>query len=198
MAVRFNRTKKRLWQVAVPAVPAIGCIAKLHIIWPPLGSIEAYAATLAVAIIAVFGALPSIVATETNARKWAVGSALLAIMPLALYASFLVKYVKGVETPRNGTQYRTIGSQLTSLALQTYPDESPENILEKNGLTDGDIEKMWTPMSVERARLELFLSYALSLSLFNFARASLAKAAIMPPKRPVAKKPKKDPPRAAL
>jgi hypothetical protein len=191
MSSRRKWSKDRLLQVAVPAVPAIGCIAKLHIIWPPLGSIEAYAATLAVAIIAVFGVLPPKIATETSARAWAVGSALIAIMPLALYASLLVKYVKGVETPHNGTQYRTIGSQLTPLALQTYPGESPENILKQNGLTDGDIEKMWTPASVERARFELFLSYALALGLFNFARGSLAKAGGRPRAQPAKEKKQK-------
>jgi hypothetical protein len=189
-----KRSKAKILGFAIPAVPLIGYAWKLHVVWPPLGSIEVYAATSAVAIIAALGALPGLFGAPTSAKKWATGGILAALLPLGCYAFLLTKYVKAVETPNNGTQYRTIGGQLTPLALKTYPGESPEGILAKNGLTDGDIERMWTPTSVECARLELFLSYVLTLGLFNFARGSLAKAAIRS-KQGSAKKSKEQLPR---
>jgi hypothetical protein len=85
------------------------------------------------------------------------------------YAHFLAAYVVRVETKKYGDQYRTVGSEKSAKALRDYPGESDERLLEIAGLNDGDIEKMWTPSSVRRARVELFISYLATLCLMNFA-----------------------------
>jgi hypothetical protein len=163
------------------ALPLIGWkLEPLPVVWPPLGSIETYAAPLAATIIAVFGILPSVFNNNAATKKWMrIGVPLaicLAIISLFAYVCFLLTYVKGVETPNNGTQYRTVGSQRTVIAQHPpYSHESDAQILEIVGLTDGDIEKMWTPSSVREARLELFVTYLVGLMSINFVMGSLAR-----------------------
>jgi hypothetical protein len=147
-----------------------------HLVWPPLGGVEAFAAALAVAVIALFGKIPRLFRTKGGAKKAAVVAVFVAFASLVGYGALLSKYVVKIETPNSGTQYKSIGSELTPKARQMFPDESPGRILEIAGLDDGDIERMWTPSSVHRARLELFVSYLLSLAAVNFAAASYTRA----------------------
>jgi hypothetical protein len=151
-------------------------VPSVHLVWPPLGSIEAFAAGLAMALTALFGRIPRLFRTKGGAKKAVVVAVLVAVVSLVAYCALLSKYVVKIETPNSGTQYRSIGSEVTPKARHMFPDEPPERILEIAGLDDADIEQMWTPSSVHRARLELFVSYLLCLAAINFAAASYARA----------------------
>lgn len=167
----------KLLRAGVALLPLAGDkIQNVPVIWPPLGSIETYAAGLATAIIAIFAALPVLFKTKSAAKFGAVVSLLAAVVSLTFYASFLLTYVKGVETPKGSTLYRTLGSQKTAMAEQMFPNYSDEQLLEKAGLTDADIEWAWTPESVKHARLELFISYVAGLASINFAIGAIARA----------------------
>jgi hypothetical protein len=178
MAQRRKKGKilSKLLRAAIAALPLAGDrIQHVPLIWPPLGSIETYAAVAAAAIIAAFGALPMFFRTKSQARLTAAISIGLAFSSLFPYGYFLSRYVKRVETLRDGIQYRTIGSQRSAEALQKLPGKSDEEILEIAGLTDGDIERMWTPESVEQVHLELFVSYLACFALVNFAIGAFAR-----------------------
>lgn len=175
------------------ALPLIGWkLEPFPVVWPPLGSIETYAAPLAATIIAVFGILPSFFNSNAATKKWMrIGvpfAICVAIISLFAYVCFLLTYVKGVETPNNGTQYRTVGSQRTTIAQQRFSRESDAKVLEIVGLTDGDIEKMWTSDSVREARLELFVSYLVGLMSINFVLGSLARTPTGSAPRPISRK----------
>jgi uncharacterized membrane protein len=161
-------------------------------VWPPLGSFETFAAPTATAVIAIVGALPSFFKQFDTWRKWrgnGLGmSVILVIVALFFYVLLLLSYVKGVETPNNGTQYRTVGSQRTQKAQDLFHDQSDEKILEQAGLSDGDIEEMWTSSSVREARLQLFSSYLVALMALNFAIGTLTYADRKTPRQKPTKK----------
>lgn len=166
----------KVLRAAVAALPLAGDrIRHIPLIWPPLGSIETYAAVAAAAVIAVFGTLPMFLRTKAQAKLAAAVGVGLAFFSLFPYGYFLSKYVKRVETPKDGIQYRTVGSRRTAEALQKLPGKTDVEILQIAGLTDGDIERMWTPESVEHVHLELFLSYMTCFALVNFAIGAFAR-----------------------
>lgn len=172
----------KISRIAISVLPLAGeKIQNVPIIWPPLGSIETYAAGMATVIIGAFGALPTLFKTKGAAKAGAGIGLAVALISLTFYGNYLLTYVKGVETPNSGTQYRTIGGQRTEEALQKLPKESDQGILEIAGLTDGDIERMWTPSSVRDARLQLFISYVIGLASINFALGSFARASASAP-----------------
>lgn len=176
-----RRITSKLLRAGVALLPLAGDkIQNVPIIWPPLGSIETYAAGLATAIIAVFAALPTFFRRKGSAKIGAVVSLLAAVVSLIFYVNFLLTYVKGVETPKGDTLYRTIGSQRTAKAQLKCPNCSDEQLLEKAGLTDAAIEWAWIPSTVKRARLELFISYVAGLASINFALGALARAKTEP------------------
>ncbi len=163
------------WAVAL--LPFVGYkIQSVPAMWPPIGSLAIYGASSAAALTGAFGKLPSIFETKATAKKAALCAFAIALFALIAYGFLLSKFVKGVETPNNGVQYRTIGSQRTIEALQIFPGQSDEEILEKAGLNEGDIERMWTPSSVEHAQFGLFISYLVLLGSFNFAVGSYSRA----------------------
>jgi hypothetical protein len=176
-----RRILSKLVRTGIALLPLAGDkIQNVPIIWPPLGSIETYAAGLATAIIAVFAALPTFFRRKGDAKIGAVVSSLVAVASLIFYANFLLTYVKSVETPQGDTLYRTIGSQRTAVAEQKCPNCSDEQLLEKAGLTDAAIEWAWTPSSVKHARIELFTSYVAGLASINFAIGAFARAKTEP------------------
>lgn len=143
---------------------------------PPLGSIEAYAAGIAAPLVAAFGLLPMLLGAKATAKWHARGGAFLALGCLILYGVFLITNVQGVDTPKDGRQFRTIGSERTDEANRMFPNASNEEILRKAGLTDAAIERMWTPESVRRARIELFVSYLVALASANYTFGSMKRA----------------------
>jgi hypothetical protein len=90
-----------------------------------------------------------------------------------MYSSLHNRYVVAVPTRHDGTQYRTIGSQRSEECLRKLSGKADEEVLVIAGLDDGAIERMWTPSSVQRVRLELFLAYIALLCSLNFTLGSL-------------------------
>jgi hypothetical protein len=165
----IKQLASKLIRGAIAVSPLAGYkLQNAPLIWPPLGGLEIYAAGLAVALIGILGALPSAFRTKAVAKKWIGYMVVLAFASLISYGYLFSKYVIRVDTPNNGTQYRTIGSERTALGSQAFPTESPEKILEGIRLEDADIKRVWTPSSVDHARFELFISYVASLGFINF------------------------------
>ena len=165
---RFSRWVSRGILVALPLSGYLPMVTdnKLHapsIVWPPIGSIVEYAGGAASVLVLLIGKLPSLSKKKTSVGNWFGGGLIVACVALVAYAYCLLTYVKGVDTPHDGTQYRTVGSVRTPVAARCGENISEENLLKCGGLDDGDIETMWTPSSVRQARLELFFSYVVLL-----------------------------------
>lgn len=178
----FWRTAKRklsklVW-LPLSVVPLAGeKLQHIPLLLPPLGSIETYAADVAAPVVAAFGLLPMFFGTKAVAKRNAWAGAFLALGCLILYGVFLASFVQGVDTPKDGRQFRTIGGERTEEANTRFPNAPPEEILRKAGLTDAAIERMWTPESVDRARIELFVSYLFALGSANYTFGSMRRAA---------------------
>ena len=138
-----------------------------QILWPPIGSVVIYAAGIAAVLIWAIGELPKLSVKKAADRYWFAGGIAAALLSLGWYALLLIAYVKGVETPFNGLQYRTVGSVRTPVADRCTPNKTDQDLLRCGGLEDGDIEELWTPSSVYRVRFELFMSYILVLGSIN-------------------------------
>lgn len=170
-----------LFRWAVALLPLIGLLIHkeahdVPVVWPPIGSIATYGAPAAVVIAGLLGLMPRFFKTKGKAKLAMAVGVFVALASLFVYGYLLSKYVVRVQTPYNGTQYRTIGSQRTPEALQMFSGYSDERILEIAGLNDADIERMWTTSSVRRARLELFICYVLCLASINFSLGSQERA----------------------
>jgi hypothetical protein len=165
-----------LGRFAIAFVPYFGHKANdSHLIWPPIGSMETFAVPMAVILIGLFGAAPKLFRTKSRAKLGFATALFVTVISLFLYA-YLQRYVIRVDTPFNGTQYRTIGSQRSEECLRKLPGKSDEEILEIAGLSDGDIKRMWTPDSVFQVRLKLFTTYLIGLASLNFALGAFARA----------------------
>jgi hypothetical protein len=164
-------------QTCIPVLPALGAVPlpiigtlskKLPIIWPPLGSIEFFAASSATILVWVFGEkVPSLITTQAKRKAYAFASLILAVLSLLGYVILLSRFVPKVDTPFDGVQYRSIGYERTAAAKKLFPESSDEEILKEAGMTDADIKQMWTPESVDNIRILLFCSYATLLATLN-------------------------------
>jgi hypothetical protein len=183
--VSLARVFSHLFRAAITAVPIaaspVGASLvgdksqRLPLIWPPVGSLMVYAVPLASLIVGLVGwTLPKLLKKRASAR-FSVLSLGLAFVSLFLYFYLVSRYVKEVETPHNGTQYRTIGSVRTVDAQKMFSKMSDQDLLKTGGLEDGDIETMWTPFSVLRVRLELLITYVLCLSFVNFVMGNFGR-----------------------
>ena len=165
---QFSRLLSRAVLAALPLSGYLPMVTNNRVqapsvVWPPIGSIVEYAGGAASVLILLIGKLPSLSKTKASVGNWFTGGLIVACVALAVYAYCLLTYVKGVDTPHDGTQYRTVGSVRMPAAARCGENISDEDLLKCGGLDDGDIETMWTPASVRRARLELFFSYVVLL-----------------------------------
>ena len=170
--------KKLLWQLArigVTFFPVIGYEITLRVqffpvFWPPLGPFDSYGIAPATAIIAMIGwVLPGRFKTKA-AQEWALYLSMgLAILAFLAYVIMFMAYVRAVETPNNGTQFRSIGTQRTDEIVKKFPEKSDEELLEIVGLEEKGIRRVWNSGSVTLARSGLFISYFFTLAFSNLA-----------------------------
>jgi hypothetical protein len=152
-----------------------------------------FAAPIATGLSAVFATLAyRLIRNDVTKAKIGYYRAIALIVVLlsgSIYSYLLISYVKGVETPDNGIQYRTVGSERSERTKGLLPGALDAEILKIAGLADSDIEKMWTPASVERVRFELFISYLVALLSLNFLTSSMAE--VKPQRKKSPSKPRK-------
>lgn len=169
-------------RVAFAALPLIGSkLQRVPEVWPPLGSLETYAAFIASALIAASGFIPGLIKTKTSAKRHAIIALVVAFILLIPYGYLLATRVVGVEIGENAKLYRTVGTERTELARQKFDSLPDEEVLRGAGLDDASIKRMWTPRSVNAARIELFVSYLLAMMSINYALGAFARATSQPP-----------------
>jgi len=169
--VRWIRRRLHWVPLAVAPVLSKFLADKIDVpfVWPPLDAGEVYLAALSSGVVAFFGWLPARLRTKETANRhmWMAGG--LSLLLLIVYGILVMKVVVAIETPHNGTQYRTIGFQRTVLAMTQFPNAPSEELIKSSGLNEGDIEKMWTPESILLAKGLLFVSYLGAIASLNFA-----------------------------
>lgn len=143
-------------------------------VWPPLGSVELFAAAIATLLITAFGYLPSLTEGKAKSKRYARWSIVLAVLAIFTYVGLLAKFVKEVPTNDYGIQYRSIGYQRMPAALAEALNTSDVELLEMVPLDDSGIEKAWTPFSVWIVRLGLFISYVGGLGALSYFFGSLS------------------------
>lgn len=161
--------------------PAISVIPA---IWPPLGSIELFAAAIATLLITAFSYLPSQIEDRSKARRYTKMALLIAGVAVLVYVGLLAKFVKPVPTTSYGTQYRTIGFERTAKAIREEPNADDVELLQIAGLGDNGIEKAWTPRSVWVVRLGLFVSYVGGFGALSYYFASLSHQSVPDSQKP--------------
>jgi hypothetical protein len=141
----------------------------LPFVWPPIGDIELYLGALTSVLVALLGFFPSKLRTKVVAiRNMRIALALGFVLAI-VYGFLLMGIVVPKETLHNGKVYITIGFQRTNLANTKYPYATSSELLEYGGLSEGDIEKMWTPESILLAKLLLYISYLGAMASLNYA-----------------------------
>jgi hypothetical protein len=147
-------------------------------VWPPLGSVELFAAAIATLLITAFGYLPSLTEGKAKSKRYARWSILVSVFAIVIYVGLLAKFVKEIPTTDYGIQYRSIGYTRTPAALTKAPNTSDVQLLEIVPLDDAGIEKAWTPFSVWIVRLALFVSYVSGLGALGYFFGSLSHQSI--------------------
>ena len=183
---RWN-SHRGLVRFGVAALPVVGYhFNKLRFLWPPIGSTSVYGAYFVALLAWLLSLTPVRMRSQTRAKAWMCVGLMIVTCSMIWYASLLSKYVIAVETPHDGTQYRTIGSARTLAASElerSTANLSDERLLQRAGLTDAAIKQMWTAVSVDRVRLELFLAILLLWSSANFTASCFARATFDPSSR---------------
>jgi hypothetical protein len=160
-----NALRSHTGNPAISVIPAV---------WPPLGSIELFAAAIATLLISAFSYLPSTIDEKAKAKHYTTLSIRVAVIAIIIYVGLLAKFVKEVPTNIYGIQYRSIGYQRTANALSEAPNRDDVELLKMAGLDDAGIEKAWTPFSVWIVRIGLFVSYVGGLGALSYYFGSLS------------------------
>jgi hypothetical protein len=165
----------RLPQIALFGAPYLSQhYGQSSFVWPPLGSLEAYAVPAATIVIGLFSLLPNLIGNRQNAKSWLKLSVGTTIVAFILFSGLVARYVISVETPENGVQTRSIGFRVEPRIRALYPDKNDPELLRIGGLEDWQIQKVWTPGSVLALRLSLLTSFSLTLGLANVALGAAA------------------------
>lgn len=166
----------RLPQVAIAGSPFLAQhLASSGFIWPPLGSLEVFAAYVATLLIALCSFLPGLIETNRQAKEWFVRSLTACLVAFLIYVVLVGRYVVIVDTPANGAQARSIGFVVEPSIRARFPHENDAQLLKIGGLEDWQIQTVWTPRSVLASRLCILASFSLMLALTNVALGSAAR-----------------------
>ena len=134
--------------------------------FPPLGDqsppVRAAALVLgaAVTLVVYFG--KDVLADVTKRGRMWVLVAPLALAAAGLLAFFVLSqlFVRSLPIPGGDAEVVvSVGYERTPYALSRFPEATDWELLRQRGPTEEEIERLWTPGSVVKARLGLYLSY---------------------------------------
>jgi hypothetical protein len=167
----------RLVGASTVAAPIVGYnVRSLLGLWPPVGgSVKVYAVAGITLFVILIGRLAhGVIKNRTIAIRISLLCAVILAASLCWYVHFVSNYVVSVH-PGGDTIYVAIGSERTVEALRDWPQLTDQDLVQKAGLYDGSIERMWTKSSVQSVRLNLLFSYALVLSAANVLATALSR-----------------------
>src|ERR1700690_1120036 len=99
MPTPFERftAQLRIVRFAVTASPFLGLtLGHVSFLWPPLGSLQVFAAGLATVIIYFLGLVPFQIPTKKAAGRWLVVAVAIAMCSLGFYSQLISLYVRRV------------------------------------------------------------------------------------------------------
>jgi hypothetical protein len=165
----MKRIALELLRFLLALLPLIEYEVALHVeifpvLWPPLGPFDRFG-SITSAVLAMLGwVLPGRFTTRAAEEKAIRRFMWLAAVSLIAYAVMFFACVRSVETPDNGTQYRSIGLFRTEVFRTQYAGRSDEYVLHDVGLEDKGIRTAWTSGSITLARSGLFFFYFVTIA----------------------------------
>jgi hypothetical protein len=153
-------------------------------IFPPLGQMELLARVGAV----VFAVLATYIAFFFGSERVKSRVAIAALLSLVSFALFMVlssRLVRTIDIPSQGSAVTvSVGLERSEFAKSNFANDTDWEMLRQRGMSDEEIEKLWTPNSVIASRLALWISClgfvvaaVLALSFGVFAQAAAGKSA---------------------
>jgi hypothetical protein len=152
-------------------------------IFPPLGEME----SLARFGTAAFAVLASFIAFFFGSEKVRIRLAIAASVALVCFILFLAlssRLVRTIDIPSQDTARAvSVGFERSEFAKSNFAKDTDWEMLRQRGMSDEEIERLWTPNSVMASRLALWISCVgcvvasvLALSFGVFAQATAGKS----------------------
>ncbi len=165
----MKRVCFELLRVGLALLPLIEYEIALHvdifpILWPPLGPFDKFGSVTSAVLAMIAWVLPARFTTRAAEEKAIRRFMWLTVISLIAYVLMFFACVRSVETPDNGTQYRSIGIFRTEAFRTQYAGRSDEYVLHDVGLEDKGIRTAWTSGSITLARSGLFFFYFVTLA----------------------------------
>lgn len=134
--------------------------------FPPLGDqsppVRAAALVLGAAVtLVVYFGKDVLAGVKKRGRVWVL-VAPLALALAGLLAFFVMSqlFVRSLPIPGGDAEVVvSVGYERTPYTLSRFPEATDWELLRQRGPTEEEIERLWTPGSVVKARLGLYLSY---------------------------------------
>jgi len=175
--------------ILLPVIPKVKGGAWTEYLLAPLGDVDIVARILeAVLCVATTYLVFFFFRGQSPARRRRTLLLMLFIVPFlcaCLYMVFCMSFVRTVNIPTlERSAYVSVGFQRTDFAKQNFASMSDEEMLRSRGLSDEEIRKLWTPLSLALARMSLFVTWSgitlslicgLSLGLFDQTEAAVAR-----------------------
>jgi hypothetical protein len=144
-----------------PVLSAVFSGAAQAYLFPPMGN----STVIARVAVFMFAALITFISfwarPPANAFKRFLIISGFAVMSLICYLIAFSHLVRRVDIPSdNSSVFVSIGYQRTEFASQTFGSSSDTEMLMNRGTDDEQINKLWTPHSVDAARILLFIFYS--------------------------------------
>jgi hypothetical protein len=145
-----------------PAVSFIASGAVEAYSFPPLGNV----AMIGRIGILMLGGITTLIAFTSNPPANAFRRFLIigicAFVSLICYFTAFAHFVRRVDIPATDTSvFVTVGYTKTEFAKNTFTNsETDTEMLMNRGIDDEQIEKLWTPRSVDVSRIALFFFYS--------------------------------------
>jgi len=88
----------------------------------------------------------------------------LALIGLMIFFTLSQRFIRSVRIPaENKEAVVSVGYERTPFALTTYGEATDWEMLGRRGFTEEQIQKLWTPGSIIKVRLGLYVSYLIFL-----------------------------------
>ena len=156
----------------VTALPIITKVLPTDVaqhLFPPLGELEPLARLGAVAF-ALLSMYVAFFLGSGKATARVVSAAVVALLSFLTFLGLSSRLVRTVPVPSQNTSISvSVGFRRSDFAKSNFPNSSDWDMLRDRGLSDEQIDKLWTPNSVMIGRLALWTSCAGFIAASVFA-----------------------------
>jgi hypothetical protein len=127
-------------------------------VFPPLGQIDSSARIGAVAF-AVLATYIAFFFGQGNAKAKVSVAASLGLVFFLAFLGLSLRLVRTIDVPSQGSSVAvSVGFERSDFAKKTFANDSDWEMLRQRGMSEEEIEKLWTPNSVIAGRLALWVA----------------------------------------